>query len=165
MDAVAIAHHKFELHRQAFIYADIKSEMLNAFRNSAHAVIYQEEVDDGHYVNIYPRNEPIFDDKMDSSFKVGDNFLCRIQENSKERWFQIKYNKTFINLRDPERYFKREVDGIEYYIFTELTKISMVMLSPEELDFPTMRKLLNKMSKSIIGYDKHGSVYVKRGVK
>lgn len=165
MDAVAIANHKFELHRRAFIYGDIKSEMLSAFRNSAHAVIFQEDFEDGHYVNIYPRNESIFDDKMGSSFKVGDNFLCRIQENSKERWFQIKYNKTFINLRDPERYFKREEDGIEYYIFVELSKISILMFTPEEFDFQKIRKLLNKMSKSIISYDKHGSAYVKRGVK
>jgi hypothetical protein len=165
MDALAIAEQKFELQRQAFIYGDIKSELLSAFRNSAHAVIYMEEEEDSHYVNLDPKALPIYDDVMDSSFKVGDNFKCLIRENSKERWFQIKYNKTFINLRDPENYFKREEDGIEYFIFTALTGITIIMLSPSVPDFSKMQKLLKKMSKSIIGYDKHGSTYVKRGVR
>lgn len=165
MDAVAIAHHNFELQRQAFIYADIKSEMLQAFRNSAQAVVFMDDGENARYVPIDTKVEPIYDDLMGSSFKVGDNFQCKIRENSKERWFQIKYEKTFINLRDPERYFKREEDGLEFFIFTALTGISIVMLSPQVLDYPKMKKVLNRVSNSIIGFDKHGSTYVKRGVK
>jgi hypothetical protein len=165
MDAVANANHQFELQRQAFIYADIKSEMLQAFRGSAQAVIFMDDGENARYVPIDPKVEPIYDDKMDSSFKVGDNFQCKIRENSKERWFQIKYDKTFINLRDPERYFKREEDGFEFFIFTALTGISIVMLSPQVLDYPKMKKVLNRVSNSIIGFDKHGSTYLKRGVK
>jgi hypothetical protein len=165
MDAYALAEQKFELQRKAFIYGDIKSEMLTAFRNSAHAVIYMEDDEGAHYVNLDPKALPIYDVVMDSSFKVGDNFKCQIRENSKERWFQIKYDRTFINLREPNNHFKREVDGREFFIFTSLTNITIIMLSPSVPDLMTMRKVLTKMSNSIVGFDQHGSVYVKRGVK
>lgn len=165
MDAVAIANHKFELQRQAFIYAEIKIEMLQAFRNSAQALIFMDDGEGARYVPIDTKVEPIYDDLMGSSFKVGDNFQCKVRENSKERWFQIQYERTFINLRDPERYFKREEDGFEFFIFTALTGISIIMLCPHKLEYPEYKKLLNRVSNSIIGFDKHGSTYVKRGVK
>lgn len=166
MDAVAAAHHQFELQRQMFIYGDIKSEMLTAFRGAEEAVVYLEEEDEVSYIPVNVSSAAVFDDKMSGSFKVGDNFQCQIRENSKERWFQITYNpKKFINLRDPERYFRREEDGSDYFIFVQFTGVSIVMINRHALGMTKAANLLKKMAKSIIGYDKHGSAYVKRGVK
>lgn len=166
MDAVAAAHHQFELQRQMFIYGDIKSEMLSSFRSSEEAFVYHEEGDEVIYVPINVDSSAVFDDKMSGSFKVGDNFQCAVKENSKERWFQIKYAvKSFINLRDPQKYFKREDDVADYFIFVQFSGISIVMVNKSAMGVAKAVKLLKKMSKSIIGYDKHGSAYVKRGVK
>lgn len=166
MDAVAAAHHQFELQRQYFIYGDLKSEMLGAFRGAEEAFVYHEEGDEVTYMPIDVAPEQVFDDKMSSSFKVGDRFKCAIKENSKERWFQIMYGaKRFINLRDPQKFIKREVDGIDYFIFVDFRSISIVMVNKHQLGMAKVRSLIPKVSKSIIGYDKHGSTYLKRGVK
>ena len=165
MDAVAAANLQFEIQRQAFIYADIKTELLESFRTKSEAYVYHENVEDSLYSRIDIKSSAIYDDKMSSSFKVGDNFSCQIKQNSKELWFQIKNFKTFINLRDPQKYFKRTVDNVDYYIFVAYTEIFIVMLLPEETDFTKAKKLLAKMSKSIIEYDKHGQSIIKPGVK
>lgn len=165
MDAVAAAHHQFELQRQAFIYADIKTELLESFRTKNEAYVYHEDSEGSYYSKIDTKAVPIFDDKMSSSFKVGDNFNCQVRQNSKELWFQIKHNTKFINLRDPSKYFKREIDGVDYYIFVFLTELYIVMLLPQSVDYPKAKAMLTKMSKSIINYDKHGQTVVKRGIK
>lgn len=166
MDAVAAAHHQFELQRQMFIYGDIKSEMLAAFREGEEAFVYLEDGDGVSCIPINVSSSAVYDDKMSGSFKVGDNFQCSIAENSKERWFQIKYSvKKFINLRDPEKYFRREHDGIDYFIFVAFAGVSIVMINRHAQGIEKAVKLIKKVSKSIIGYDKHGSAYVKRGVK
>jgi hypothetical protein len=169
MDAVALAHKQFELQRQAFIFADIKTELLESFREKKQAYIYHEESEETYCSMIDTKAVPIYDDKMTSSFKVGDNFNCIVRQSTKELWFQIKHNKTFINLRDPGKYFKREIDGVDYYVFVALTGLYIVMLVTEPLnfpdDFPKAKAMLRRMSKSIINYDKHGQAVVKRGVK
>lgn len=165
MDAVAAANHKFELQRQAFIYADIKTELLESARSKPQLYVFHEEGEDFHYCEIDTVVQPIYDDKMTSSFKVGDNFQCALKENSKELWFQIKQGRNFINLRDPEMYFKREVDGVDYYVFVKMTGLSIVMVTPEVVTLTKARQLLKKMSKSIIKYDIHGNTVIKKGVK
>lgn len=165
MDAVAAANHRFELQRQAFIYADIKTELLESARSKPQLYVFHEEGEDFHYCEIDTVVQPIYDDKMTSSFKVGDNFQCALKENSKELWFQIKQGRNFINLRDPDMYIKREVDGVDYYVFVKMTGLSIVMVTPEVLDFSKAQKLLKKMSKSIIKYDNHGNTIIKKGVK
>lgn len=165
MDAVTAANHKFELQRQAFIYADIKTELLESARSKPQLYVFHEEGDDYHYFEIDTKVEPIYDDKMTSSFKVGDNFQCILRQTSKELWFQIKQGRNFINLRDPEKYFKREVEGFDYYIFVKMTGLSIVMATPEVVPFTKAQKLLKKMSKSIIKYDIHGNTILKKGVR
>lgn len=166
MDAVSAAHHQFELQRQMFIYGDIKSEMLTAFRGGAEAFVYLEDGDEVSYIPIDVSSAAVYDDKMSGSFKVGDNFQCLVRENSKEIWFQIMYGvKKFINLRDPEKYFRREEPDADYFIFVQSSGISIVMINRHAEGISKAAKLLKKMARSIIGYDKHGSAYVKRGVK
>ncbi|WP_338924012.1 hypothetical protein V0M98_38000 (plasmid) [Pseudomonas silesiensis] len=165
MDAVTLANQQFELQRNAFIFADIKTELLESFQTKPLAYVYHEDDDGFYYSEINTKTVPIYDDKMTASFKVGDNFYCKVRQNSKELWFQIKNNKTFINLRDPSKYFKRQIDGVDYYIFVALTGLYIVMLLPQVLELPKAKAMLSKMSKSIISYDKHGQVMVKRGVE
>lgn len=165
MDAVAAANHRFELQRQAFIYADIKTELLESARSKPQLYVFHEEGEDFHYCEIDTAAQPIYDDKMTSSFKVGDNFQCSLKQNSKELWFQIKQGRNFINLRDPDMYIKREVDDVDYYVFVKMTGLSIVMVTPEVIDFSKAQKLLKKMSKSIIKYDIHGNTVIKKGVK
>jgi hypothetical protein len=165
MDAIAAANHQFELQRQAFIYADIKTELLDSFRSKSEAYVYHEEGEECYYSQIDTKAVPIFDDKQSSSFKVGDNFSCIVRQSRKELWFQIKNNKTFINLRDPDKYFKREINGVDYYIFVGLTGLYIVMLLPQPEAFQRAKAMLSRMSKSIINYDKHGQTVVKRGIK
>jgi hypothetical protein len=165
MDAVAAANHQFELQRQAFIYADIKTELLDSFRNKSEAYVYHENDEGSYYSQIDTKSAEIFDDKQSSSFKVGDNFSCLVRQSRKELWFQIKNHKTLINLRDPNKYFKREINGVDYYIFVALTELYIVMLLPQPEDFQIAKALLSRMSKSIINYDKHGQAVVKPGVK
>jgi hypothetical protein len=165
MDAVSAANHRFELQRQAFIYADIKTELLESVRSKPQMYVFREEGEDYHYCEILTEVEPIYDDKMTSSFKVGDNFQCMLRENSKELWFQITQGRNFINLRDPDKYIKREVDGVDYYVFVKMTGLSIVMVTPEVVGLDKARKLLKKMSKSIIKYDVHGNTVIKKGVR
>lgn len=165
MDAVTAAHHRFELQRQAFIYADIKTELLESVRTKPQVFVFHEEGDDFLYSEIDSSTLPIFDDKMTSSFKVGDAFHCRVRENSKELWFQIQQGSNFINLRDPNRYIKRTVDGIDYYVFVKITGLSIVMVSPQILGFDKAKKLLKKMSKTLVKYDAHGNTEIKKGVR
>ena len=165
MDAVEAANRRFELQRHAFIYADIKTELLESVRTKPQMYIFHEEGEECHYCEINTSVEPIYDDKMTSSFKVGDNFQCSVKQNTKELWLQIRQGRNFINLRDPDKFFKREVDGVDYYIFVKLLGLSIVMVTPEILDFGKARKLLRKMSRSIITYDIHGSAVIKKGVK
>lgn len=166
MDAVAAAHHAFELQRHMFIFGDIKSEMLTAFRGGTEAYVYLEEGEEAAYKPMNLSDLPVYDDKMSGSFKVGDDFQCAIKANSKERWFQIKYNtKSFINLRDPDKYFRREDELADYFVFVQFGGVSIVMINREAQGYVKAKALLKKMAKSIIGYDKHGGAYVKRGVK
>ncbi|MBI6882809.1 hypothetical protein [Pseudomonas putida] len=164
MDAVA-AERNWELQRHMFIFGDIKSELLESFRASSQAFVYIEEGDETSYIPLDVANLSIFDDKMSGSFKVGDNFQCAIKANSKEKWFQIKAGRNFINLREPEKYFKREDGGIDFYIFVNFRGLAIVMTSPEPMSIDAARPKLKRVSKSIIGYDKYGMAAVKRGVK
>jgi hypothetical protein len=165
MDAMTAANNAFELQRNLFIFGDIKSEMLTAFRTGAEAIVYTEEDEEASYGILDLGEASVYDDKMSGAFKVGDNFQCAIKESRTEKWFQIKYNKNIINLRHPEKYFKREEEGVDYFIFVAFTSVSVVMINQSTLGFTKAKSLLKKITRSIIGYDKHGQVFVKRGVK
>jgi len=153
-----------EKQRMTFVYGDIKSSLLKAFRQNRYAYFYFETADDSLYAEIDTNEAPVYDDIMAGSFKVGDNFTCQIREGRTEVFFQYKLNKNIVNLYDPGRYFRPEkVEGEpELLMVVKMDGIAIIALSPIELSFQQYSKMFKKAAKSVINYDRNDNAVIKK---
>lgn len=168
-DAKELAEQQLQISQLAFVFGDIRIEVLTGFKEAKSAFIYDETDDGTFYSEFDMKNEAVMNDISGSSFKVGDRFVCRVREsikdNKKEIWLQYKFNKMYFNLYDPDRYFYREVESARVFIFVKSDGISMILTSAEVLPFEKARKIFAKISKSIISYDKNGYVVIKKSAQ
>lgn len=155
---------KAEKQRMTFVFGDIKSALLKAFRSNQFAYIYEETLDGNYFVKLNTAEEPVWDDIMNGSFKVGDHFSCQLREGKRDVFFQFKYKKSITNLYDSERYFhpERSEDKPDMFMFVKSTGITIVALSETELNVEQCLKLLKKEARSIISYDKNDNVVIKK---
>jgi hypothetical protein len=164
--AKEVADQQLKISEALFIFGDIRLDILKGFRSASIAYIYDEDEEDNYYGTIDPSSEPVYDDMQGSSFKVGDRFTCRVRESKKETnkeiWLQYRFNKNYVNLYDPGRYFFEKVDSISMFIFVKPDGLSMIMTSEEPLEFSKARALMVKTSKSIIKYDDNGYTVIKQ---
>lgn len=164
--AKEIAEQQLGIGKLAFIFGDIRIDMLNGFRTAQSAFIYEEDENDNYFGLFDLVNEAIYDDMSASSFKVGDRFVCRVREAKKdlhkEIWLQYKFNKSYVNLYDPERYFFRKAVDSSMFIFVKPDGLSMILTSTNKMEISSARKLMIKTAKSIIKYDDNGYTLIKK---
>ena len=168
-EAKELAEQQLQISQLAFVFGDIRIDVLGGFKGAKSAFIYDETDEGTYYSEFDMKNEAVMNDIAGSSFKVGDRFVCRVREamkdGKKEIWLQYKFNKMFFNLYDPNRYFYREVDSAKVFLLVKSDGITMIFTSSEELPFDKARKVLAKISKSIINYDKNGYAVVKKSAR
>jgi hypothetical protein len=161
-----IAEQQMKISQALFDFGDIRLDILRGFRLASIVYIYDETEDDAYFGIIKPFEEPIYDDMAASSFKAGDRFVCRVKEITKEKkkevWLQYKYNKSFTNLYDLDRYFRIDHDDATMFIFVKPDGLAMIMTCPQELEFPKAKTLMQKTAKSIIKYDDNGYTVIKK---
>lgn len=153
-----------EKQRMLFVFGDIKSDLLKSFRAHQFAYLFEETADGNHLIKMNTAEEPVWDDILAGSFKVGDNFTCQIRMGKTETFFQAKYGKNITNLYDPERYFRpqREEGKPDLFMFVKSTGITILALSEVELKADQAIRLLKKEARGVIGYDKHDNVVIKK---
>ncbi|MFK4136500.1 hypothetical protein ACI2KR_30150 [Pseudomonas luteola] len=144
-----------ELQRQfnAFAMGDIKSKVLNNFRESRLVYLYEEN-EDGHYFQCLDLTQDhLTVSALDGSFTVGEKLSCRIRQTKTSLWFQYSYNKTHVNLRDPKDFIEQENGSAKLMIFIKSEGLNILLCSPELLSFEKARRMLKKASRSIGDYD------------
>lgn len=153
-----------EKQRLLFVFGDIKSDLLKSFRANQFAYLYEETADGTHLIKMNTAEEPVWDDILAGSFKVGDNFTCQIRMGKTETFLQAKYGKNITNLYDPERYLRpqRDEGKPDLFMFIKPTGITILALSEVELKTDQAMRLLKKEARGVIGFDQHDNVVIKK---